>query len=283
MKRQQADGMLQRGSRKRGAVLVLLLCIVPVVVLGAAVVAESAGFVTDVAGRSLGRNRNNNNIDGGTRNSHSSTSSRSSSKRRCLCSLQASSSSSAAAALPPPARLRELLAMAEAPVPSQSPSSSSSSQILLLPCCYDGLSARAVARSRMFHATFLTGFGVSAVRGHPDTQLVSYGEMQQTCTVVAEALAGAALEAGDSHPLPCIAVRVSNEEQWWCARRVGCTHLVVLLLCFVEYSFSADGFLFYINNRLTYFTFYAYHTHIRTNTGTKNIKNRTETRGTGML
>lgn len=31
---------------------------------------------------------------------------------------------------------------------------------ILLPCCYDGLSARLVARAG-FDATFMTGFGVS--------------------------------------------------------------------------------------------------------------------------
>lgn len=74
---------------------------------------------------------------------------------------------------------------------------------ILLPCCYDGLTARLVARAG-FEATFMTGFGVSAVHGFPDTQLISYQEMQQSCTAVAEGLASAALE-GAATPIPCIA------------------------------------------------------------------------------
>ncbi|KDO22542.1 hypothetical protein SPRG_11724 [Saprolegnia parasitica CBS 223.65] len=47
---------------------------------------------------------------------------------------------------------------------------------VVLPCCYDGLSARLVERAG-FECTFMTGFGVSAVHGFPDTQLISYEEM----------------------------------------------------------------------------------------------------------
>ncbi|CAB9526121.1 Carboxyvinyl-carboxyphosphonate phosphorylmutase, chloroplastic [Seminavis robusta] len=63
--------------------------------------------------------------------------------------------------------------------------------------------ARMVARAG-FEATFMAGFGVSAVNGYPDTQLVSYGEMQQSALRVAEGLASAALELS-SEPIPCIA------------------------------------------------------------------------------
>lgn len=38
---------------------------------------------------------------------------------------------------------------------------------ILLPCCYDGLSARLVARAG-FEATFMTGFGVSGKRRHSE-------------------------------------------------------------------------------------------------------------------
>jgi len=40
--------------------------------------------------------------------------------------------------------------------------------------------------------------------GYPDTQLISYGEMQSQCNIVAEGLASAALEMG-KEPIPCIA------------------------------------------------------------------------------
>lgn len=52
-------------------------------------------------------------------------------------------------AIPAPARLRLLLEKGgEGEMP------------ILLPCCYDGLTARLVARAG-FEATFMTGFGVS--------------------------------------------------------------------------------------------------------------------------
>lgn len=74
---------------------------------------------------------------------------------------------------------------------------------ILLPCCYDGLTARMVARAG-FKATFMTGFGVSAVNGFPDTQLISYQEMLHAANMVAEGLCSAALEGG-RECIPCIA------------------------------------------------------------------------------
>jgi 2-methylisocitrate lyase-like PEP mutase family enzyme len=62
----------------------------------------------------------------------------------------------------PVLRLRELLARRE---------------LLLMPCCFDGLSARLISDAG-FALTFMSGFGVSAARlGAPDTGLISYGEM----------------------------------------------------------------------------------------------------------
>jgi 2-methylisocitrate lyase-like PEP mutase family enzyme len=75
---------------------------------------------------------------------------------------------------------------------------------LLLPCAYDGITARLIARAG-FEATFMTGFGVSAARGHPDTQLVSAHEMQESALQVAEGLMSAAKEMGKQYPIPCIA------------------------------------------------------------------------------
>jgi 2-methylisocitrate lyase-like PEP mutase family enzyme len=45
-----------------------------------------------------------------------------------------------------------------------------------MPCCYDGLSARLVEQSG-FELTFMTGFGVSASHGLPDTGLISGAEV----------------------------------------------------------------------------------------------------------
>jgi 2-methylisocitrate lyase-like PEP mutase family enzyme len=48
---------------------------------------------------------------------------------------------------------------------------------LTMPCCYDGLTAKLIQEAG-FPLTFMSGFGVSAVRlGLPDTGLISYGEM----------------------------------------------------------------------------------------------------------
>jgi len=99
-------------------------------------------------------------------------------------------------ACPPPQRLKKLLQ-------DEMDGTRQSDKPILLPCCYDGLTARLIARAG-FEATFLTGFGVSAVNGYPDTQLVSYLEIQQAASTVAEALSNVALELGKD-PIPCIA------------------------------------------------------------------------------
>ncbi|KAJ3344449.1 hypothetical protein HDU83_005229 [Entophlyctis luteolus] len=66
----------------------------------------------------------------------------------------------------------------------------------VMPCCYDGLSARMIERRKSaFKVAFMTGFGVSAVHGLPDTQLISYAEMLQSATNI-----GASLTS-----VPCIA------------------------------------------------------------------------------
>jgi 2-methylisocitrate lyase-like PEP mutase family enzyme len=62
----------------------------------------------------------------------------------------------------PAARLRRLLAEPD---------------VLVLPSCFDALSARLIERAG-FRAAFMSGFAVSATRlGLPDTGLISYGEM----------------------------------------------------------------------------------------------------------
>jgi 2-methylisocitrate lyase-like PEP mutase family enzyme len=49
--------------------------------------------------------------------------------------------------------------------------------LLRMPCCFDGLSARLIERAG-FRLTFMSGFAVAAARfAQPDTGLVSYGEM----------------------------------------------------------------------------------------------------------
>jgi hypothetical protein len=81
-----------------------------------------------------------------------------------------------------------------------------------------------------FEATFMTGFGVSAVNGYPDTQLVSFAEMQQRCTTIAEALGSVALEHG-VEPLPCIAVR--SRFCWvWCNYQTEMLDRLLLVCCY---------------------------------------------------
>ena len=99
-------------------------------------------------------------------------------------------------ACPAPLKLKRLL-------DSEIDGTRQSEMPILLPCCYDGLTARLITRAG-FEATFMTGFGVSAANGYPDTQLISYGEMQSAASTVAEGLSGAALEMG-IEPIPCIA------------------------------------------------------------------------------
>ena len=49
--------------------------------------------------------------------------------------------------------------------------------LLVMPCCFDALSARLVEQAG-FPLTFMSGFAVSAARlARPDTGLISYGEM----------------------------------------------------------------------------------------------------------
>ncbi len=50
-------------------------------------------------------------------------------------------------------------------------------EFLVMPCCFDALSARLIERAG-FPLSFMSGFAVSAARlGLPDTGLISYGEM----------------------------------------------------------------------------------------------------------
>lgn len=70
-------------------------------------------------------------------------------------------------------RLKELLAKDE---------------ILVMPCCFDALSARLVERAG-FQLTFMSGFAVAAARlAAPDTGLISFGEMLDQGRSICEAV-----------------------------------------------------------------------------------------------
>ncbi|CAE7724933.1 unnamed protein product [Symbiodinium sp. CCMP2592] len=60
-------------------------------------------------------------------------------------------------------------------------------EIIVMPCCYDGLTARLIERMG-FQLTFMTGFGVSAVHGFADCQLVSYQEMLEAAFCICGSL-----------------------------------------------------------------------------------------------
>lgn len=47
----------------------------------------------------------------------------------------------------------------------------------LMPCCYDGLSAKLVQRAD-FELTFLSGFATAGAHGLPDTGLLSFQEVE---------------------------------------------------------------------------------------------------------
>jgi 2-methylisocitrate lyase-like PEP mutase family enzyme len=76
--------------------------------------------------------------------------------------------------------------------------------LLLMPCCFDGLSALLVERAG-FALTFMSGFAVSAARlGQPDTGLISYGEMldqgRNVCAAVSIPVIGDA-DTGYGNPM----------------------------------------------------------------------------------
>lgn len=61
-------------------------------------------------------------------------------------------------------------------------------ELLVMPCCFDALSARLIERAG-FRLSFMSGFAVSAARlGLPDTGLISYGEMLDQGRNICEAV-----------------------------------------------------------------------------------------------
>jgi 2-methylisocitrate lyase-like PEP mutase family enzyme len=73
-----------------------------------------------------------------------------------------------------------------------------SGQVLTVPGCYDAISAKLVERAG-FPSTFMTGFGVAAVRGYPDTQLITYSEMRDSVQDICDSLKDTVLIAdGDT-------------------------------------------------------------------------------------
>jgi 2-methylisocitrate lyase-like PEP mutase family enzyme len=70
--------------------------------------------------------------------------------------------------------------------------------LLVMPCCYDALSARLIERAG-FQLTFMSGFAVAATRlGLPDTGLISYGEMVDQGRAICAATSLPVLGDGDT-------------------------------------------------------------------------------------
>ncbi len=69
---------------------------------------------------------------------------------------------------------------------------------LMMPCCFDGLSATLIERAG-YPLTFMSGFSVSAARlGMPDTGLISYGEMVDQGRSICQATALPVIGDGDT-------------------------------------------------------------------------------------
>jgi 2-methylisocitrate lyase-like PEP mutase family enzyme len=72
------------------------------------------------------------------------------------------------------------------------------SKLIIVPCCYDALSARLIEQAG-FEMTFVSGFGVSASRiAMPDLGLMSYGEVVNHVRDIAEATSLPFVADGDT-------------------------------------------------------------------------------------
>jgi 2-methylisocitrate lyase-like PEP mutase family enzyme len=72
------------------------------------------------------------------------------------------------------------------------------SDLLLMPCCFDALSARLIEQAG-FHLTFMSGFAVAAARlALPDTGLISYAEMLDQGRAILEAVSIPLIGDGDT-------------------------------------------------------------------------------------
>lgn len=70
--------------------------------------------------------------------------------------------------------------------------------LLIMPCCFDGLSARLIERAG-FPLTFMSGFSVAAARlARPDTGLLSYGEILDQGRSILEAVTLPVMGDGDT-------------------------------------------------------------------------------------
>ena len=69
--------------------------------------------------------------------------------------------------------------------------------LTVMPCCYDGITSRLVEDAG-FELTFMTGFGVSAAAGLPDTGLVTQDEMVRAAQVICSSTSIPCIGDGDT-------------------------------------------------------------------------------------
>ena len=76
----------------------------------------------------------------------------------------------------------------------------------IIPCCSDGLTAKLVEQAG-FSSTFMSGFSVSATRGFPDCQLVSFEEMRQSATIISSSCNIPVIGDGDTGYGNCVSIK----------------------------------------------------------------------------
>lgn len=70
-------------------------------------------------------------------------------------------------------------------------------EIHLMPCCYDGLSAKLIQRAD-FNITFLSGFSTAAAHGLPDTGLLSFSEIERAIAAASSVIDIPLIADGDT-------------------------------------------------------------------------------------
>lgn len=73
----------------------------------------------------------------------------------------------------------------------------SNDEIHLMPCCYDGLSAKLIQRAD-FRITFLSGFSTAAAHGLPDTGLLSFSEIERAIVAASSVIDIPLIADGDT-------------------------------------------------------------------------------------
>lgn len=73
----------------------------------------------------------------------------------------------------------------------------SEDKIHLMPCCFDGLSAKLVQRAG-FDFTFMSGFATAGARGMPDTGLLSFKEVEQAVSHISSVIDIPVIADGDT-------------------------------------------------------------------------------------